>query len=251
MKSDNLKLRRNLLDACRILDHHELVHGYGHVSARVVNSESMLINPGKAPGLLRSADDIVHVDFDGNLLTKTSTHRKRRGQKSLGFLHGVQPPLEFHLHSEIYRARSDVHAICRTHGKYAQVLSVLRRTIRPVHELATTIGSEIPLFDYPGVISSKVLGQEMVQALGNAKGLLMRGNGALITGATVEEAVVNAIYMETTAELQYLALAIGEPAWYEGDEKSGEFAYLAKKNYESVLRPWEYFLTKSKKSFTR
>ena len=34
MQRMDLELRKKLVEACRILDHEGLVHGYGHVSAR-------------------------------------------------------------------------------------------------------------------------------------------------------------------------------------------------------------------------
>ena len=75
----------------------------------------------------------------------------------------------------------------------------------------------------------------------------MRGNGALTVGATVEEAVVHAILMETSAEVQWRALCVGEPRWITGDKDSGEFAKLAQREYEAVQRPWQYYLASSRR----
>lgn len=240
MHRSNAVLRRALLDACRILDTYRLVHGYGHASTRAEDGKTMLITPRKALGLVRSTSEIMHVNLEGQpaagRVRATAVPAKAK----------LQLPLEYFLHTEVYRLRPDVNAICRTHGKYALVLSVLRRTLRPVHELAVVIGPEVPLFDTPALISSREIGQRMAAALGSACALLLRGNGALVTGATIEAAVVNAIHMETSAEIQWRALCVGEPAWIEGDEYSGEFAKLAQREYEAVLRPWEYYLAKSR-----
>ena len=86
----------------------------------------------------------------------------------------------------------------------------------------------------------------MVAALGSARALLLRGNGQLTIGTGIEEAVVNAIHLETSAEIQWRALVIGEPAWITGDEYSGEYAKLAKREYEAILRPWEYYSHQSR-----
>jgi ribulose-5-phosphate 4-epimerase/fuculose-1-phosphate aldolase len=115
-----------------------------------------------------------------------------------------------------------------------------------VHELAVPVGPEVPLFDTPELISSLAVGRRMVAALGSARALLLRGNGQLTVGTGIEEAVVNAIHLETSAEIQWRALVIGEPAWIGGDEFSGEFAKLAKREYEAILRPWEYYLSQSR-----
>ena len=241
MKPSNAQLRKSLLDACRILDHYGLLRAYGHASARTADGKGMLITPRKALGLVRSPSEMILADLDGNRMSSGKRARAGSRSKSKALL-----PLEYFLHTEVYRVRPDVRAICRTHGMFAQVMSVLRRPLRPVHELAVPLGLEVPIFDTPALISSQEIGRRMAHALGSAGALLLRGNGALVIGATVEEAVVNAIHMETSAEIQWRALCVGEPAWITGDEFSGEFARLAKREYEAVLRPWKYYLAKSR-----
>ncbi len=241
MKRTDAELRKTLVDACRVLDHYELVRGYGHVSTRASDGKTILITPRKALGLVRSPREILPMDLDGNLVGP----RGRRVAQSKG-KPKLLLPLELFLHTEVYRARPDVNAICRIHGKFALVLSVLRRTIRPVHELSNPVGAEVPLFDSSELISSVEIGRRMTAALGQARALLLRGNGQLVSGDNIEEAVVNSLHMETSAEIQWRALCVGEPTWIAGDEHAGEFAKLAKRNYEAVLRPWEYYVAKSR-----
>ncbi|MBF8306150.1 MAG: Aldolase protein [Acidobacteria bacterium] len=227
MAHTDTELRKTLLEACLVLDHNRLIHAYGHVSVRSADGKTILITPRKGPALVRSPHEMLRVDLDGKPAS-------------------LKPPLEIFLHTEIYRSRPDVNAICRIHGKFANVLSVLRRTLRPVHELAIPVGPEVPLFDTPELISSLEVGRRMVGALGSARALLLRGNGQLTVGTGIEEAVVNAIHLETSAEIQWRALLIGVPAWIAGDEFTGEYAKLAKREYEAILRPWEYYLHQSR-----
>jgi ribulose-5-phosphate 4-epimerase/fuculose-1-phosphate aldolase len=234
MARSDTPLRKTLLQACKILSHNCLVHAYGHVSARSSNGRTILITPRKGPALLRSPQEILQADLDGNLIRT----RERTGKVRRRLAATSQLPLEVFLHTEIYRARPEVSAVCRFHGKFANVLSIVRRPLRPVHELALPVGPEVPLFDSPELISSQAVGRRMLAALGSASALLLRGNGQLTVGASIEEAVVNAIHLETSAELQWRALAIGEPAWIEGPE----FAELANRKYEAVMRPWTYYL---------
>jgi len=142
MKSTDAQLQKTILDACRVLDHYDLVRGYGHVSSRAGDGQTILITPRKALGMLRSPQEILHVDLDGQPVPARS--HPRAANKLAGKL---QLPLEYFLHTEIYRARPDVKAIARVHGKFALVLSVLRRAIRPVHELTIPVGPQVPLFE--------------------------------------------------------------------------------------------------------
>ena len=222
-------LKVKVAQAVRMLAVEGIVNYSGHVSARVPGTNRIVINSRDASREIVQAANIVTVDLDGN---------KVAGKEG--------EPDETWMHLSIYRARPDVNAICRTHGKFANVMSVLRRTLRPVHELAVPVGPEVPLFDTPELISSLEVGRRMVAALGQARALLLRGNGQLTVGTGIEEAVVNAIHLETSAEIQWRALAVGEPAWIAGDEYTGEFAKLAKREYEAILRPWEYYLSQSR-----
>ena len=244
MAPSDAQLRKTLLQACRILDHYGLVHAYGHVSARSGDGQTILITPRRGPALIRSPHEMLRLDLDGNLIPDRKATAKLNKQLAAT----LKLPLELFLHTEIYRSRPDVNAVCRFHGKFANVLSVLQRTLRPVHELALPVGPQVPLFDTPELISSSVIGRRMAAALGSACALLLRGNGQLTVGTSIEkaieEAVVNAIHLETSAEMQWRALALGEPAWITGDE----FAKLARRQYEAVLRPWEYYRNRSRGS---
>jgi ribulose-5-phosphate 4-epimerase/fuculose-1-phosphate aldolase len=235
------QLRKTILDACRILDHYRLVHGYGHVSARCAGGKTILITPRKALLLVRSPREIVEIDLEGNVIGASGRRAIKTGTQSQ-----TLPPVEFYLHTEVYRARPDVKAICRTHGVFALSLSVLGRKLGCVHELAVRVGREVPIYDSAALIASVEEGRRATQALGEGRALLLRGNGAVTVGASVEEAVVNAIHLETSAEVQWRASCIDEPVWIAGDDQSGEYAKLARREYEAVRRPWEYYLVRSR-----
>ena len=79
--------KQQLVDAVRMLEHAGILDQNGHCSLRR-GAASFFINSGASVRGALTTDGIVAVDLDGNLLE------------------GAQkPPLEFHIHSEIYRAR--------------------------------------------------------------------------------------------------------------------------------------------------
>ena len=241
MPSEELNLRTRLVEACHILDREGLVHGYGHVSARAPDRETVLISPRLAPRLVKGPQEILRISMGGTVY-KVPASGAKAGGRGKTVAPKLEAPLELFAHTEVYRIRPDVQAVCRFHGKYSLVMSVLRKPLRPVHELALALGREIQVFDSAELIATPELGHRMAQSLGAARGLLMQGNGQLTVGASVEEAVVNAILLETSAEVQWRALLIGEPVWIEGDE----YTRLAKRDYEWVKRPWDYYLSRSK-----
>ncbi|MDB5772107.1 MAG: class aldolase/adducin family protein, partial [Burkholderia sp.] len=80
--------KRLLVEAILMLERAQVIDFNGHFSARVAGTDHMLINSGKSVRSALTVDDIVTIDFDGNLVEGDAV-----------------PPMEFHIHSEIYRRR--------------------------------------------------------------------------------------------------------------------------------------------------
>jgi ribulose-5-phosphate 4-epimerase/fuculose-1-phosphate aldolase len=220
VNSDLEQLRDQLLDASLIIDSQELNKAYGNLSARIPDREAMVITPRRAPGLLTDPDELILVDFDGRLLE------------------GAGPvPIEVALHSEIYRTRSAVGAVVRSHGKYANVLGILGKRPRAVHGFGAFLGAEVPIFNGPLPISSVAVARDLVATLGDADAVLLRGNGNVVLGASVPEATVKAIFLEESCELQYLAFAAGQPIPLTQEELAGR----REVSYEEFARAWEYY----------
>jgi HCOMODA/2-hydroxy-3-carboxy-muconic semialdehyde decarboxylase len=180
----------------------------------------MLMTPRRSPGLLTDLDEIIVVDFDGRLLEGTGP-----------------VALEASLHSELYRARPDVGAIVRTHAKYGNLMSILRRPPRVVHGFGSFLGAEVPIFDKPGLIGEPALAREVAAALGEGDAILLRGNGGVAVGGSVPEATVKAIFLEDSCELQYLALCVGEPVYLS----ETEVAARRDSGFDYFGRAWEYY----------
>jgi ribulose-5-phosphate 4-epimerase/fuculose-1-phosphate aldolase len=54
-------------------------------------------------------------------------------------------------------------------------------------------------------------GKDLVQALGNRMAVLMQGHGITTVGEGVEQATSQAIYLERTAYMQWIASCVGKP----------------------------------------
>lgn len=213
------QLRKDVLTACRIVDGKRLVEGYGHVSVRIPGTARVLVTPRVAVGLIRSPAELVVVDLEG------------KGIQGKGFA-----PLEIFMHTEVYRRRPDVQAICRTHSPMALALSVLGESVKPVHGFGSFLG-EVPVFPKPYLITTRQLGEEVAATLGSAGGMLLRGNGTLLVGATLAEAVVKAIFLEETAAVHLRARSVGEPVVFS----AAEIARRTDVGYDHYGRAWDYY----------
>ena len=187
------QVKKDIISACRILSHKKLIEGFGHVSARIPDSDLFLLTPRISLALVQETQ-LLTVNLNGEVV---------RGK------HPV--PSEAWLHTAIMKAKPEVHAITRTHSRFANMFSVTERKLEPVHNHGSFFVGGVPVFHKPDLITTRKLGEGVARALGNRPAILLRGNGQVAVGRTIPEAVMMAIYLEEAAEVLYGALQIGTP----------------------------------------
>ena len=214
-------LKRDVISACRILGEQKLVEGFGHVSARLPDSESFLLTPRISLALVGEAD-LLTLNLDGNVVE------------------GRHPaPFEAWLHTAIMKSKPSVNAITRIHARVANMFSVTERKLEPVHNHGSFFAGGVPVFKRPDLISTAELGAQMTQELGDDPAILLRGNGQVTVGRTIPEAVMMAIYLEETAVMLYGALQIGTPIPLSASEsKQRRIEALPPVDLE---RAWNFF----------
>jgi L-fuculose-phosphate aldolase len=187
------ELRQQLADALRMLEQAEVIDFNGHMSCRLPGTPHILINSGISVRSALTAADIIAIDLDGKPVEGD-----------------VVPPMEFHLHTEIYRRRPDVNAVAHTHPLWSTLFSMAGERVQPVTMQAAVMGP-IQFFDKTASINQKSLGEELAAALGPHRVVMLKSHGAAVVGADIVEAFVMGIYLEETAKRQYMARAIGTP----------------------------------------
>lgn len=185
--------KQNLVDAILMMERAQIIDFNGHFSARINGTENFLINSGASSRSSLTVEDIVTIDLDGKLVEGTAP-----------------PPMEFHIHAEIYRRRPDVHAVAHTHPVWSTVLSIAGHRLRPVIMQSAVLG-EIRSFAKISSINTPALAGEMADALGNHRIVTLQSHGAVVAAEGILEAFVLAVYLEETAHRQFLASQIGQP----------------------------------------
>jgi len=213
-------LRQQLADALSMLERAEVIDFNGHMSCRLPDSDHVLINSGKSVRSALSAEDIIAIDMDG---------RPVDGD--------VVPPMEFHIHTEIYRRRPDVTAVAHTHPLWSTLFSMTGQAVEPVTMQAAVMGP-IRSFAKTASINQKALAEELAAALGDDRVVMLKSHGAVIAGADIVEAFVLAIYLEETARRQYLARALGTPYALTAEEVKAIGANLGKPHL--LRKVWDY-----------
>jgi ribulose-5-phosphate 4-epimerase/fuculose-1-phosphate aldolase len=216
-------LKQQLVDAIRMLAHAEIVDHSGHGSVRR-DGASFYINTGASVRSSLTVDDIVAVDFDGALVEGSA-----------------RPPLEFHIHSEIYRRRRDVNAVLHTHPRWSTLLTIVGVRYQPVSGQGVLLG-DIPLLDSPMSVNTKSMGEKLAATLATGPAVLLKSHGAVIVGADIVECFALAAYLEENAQRQYLALQVGEPYVFSEEERQA-----CRKNLWSASlfqKAWDHYRSK-------
>ena len=172
--------------AARALARHNLVHAYGHVSARL-NNESFLVCAPKPMGLIDPGED-------GNIVPIS-------GELPPGVLGEVR------CHQKIYAARNDINGICRIFPRNVMTLSTFKKTPKARLGFGSYFFPHPPLWEDPLLLQSDQQAFEFAKTLSNNRAIVMRGNGAVCVGPTVEESVVMAFYLEESATTELAVMA--------------------------------------------
>jgi L-ribulose-5-phosphate 4-epimerase len=213
-------LKQKLVDAITMLERAKIIDFNGHFSTRVPGSDHIMINSGASVRSALTREDIITIDLDGRNIAGNTA-----------------PPIEFHIHTEIYRRRRDVAAILHAHPLWSTVLSIAGHDIRPVIMQSAVLG-EIRRFDTITSINSRELGRAIAETLGNNGIVMLKSHGAVVAAEGILEVFVLAIYLEETAERQYRAMQVGTPTVLSAAEIRTIKQNLWKPNL--LQKVWDY-----------
>ena len=217
------QLKQRLVDAIRMLEKADYIDHNGHCSARR-DGASFYINSGASARGSLTTDDIVAIDFDGNLVEGTA-----------------KPPLEFPIHAEVYRARPQVNAVFHTHPKWSTFLTMTGVKYKPVYAQGVLLG-DIPLMDSPLSVNTREMGERMVSIMGENPAVLLKAHGVVAAGTDIVETFALAAYVEENAYRQYMAMQIGEPYVFSEAEQEA----CRQKLWSASLfkKTWDHYRSK-------
>jgi len=217
------ELKQQLADAIRMLARADIVDHSGHGSARR-DSESFYINSAASARRALTTDDIVAVNLDGNLVEGTA-----------------RAPFEFHIHSEIYRVRPDVHAVMHTHPRWSTFLTMVGAKYRAVCAQGALLG-DIPLLDSPLSVNTRSMGERVAVTLGAGPVVLLKSHGAVVVGSDIVECFALAAYLEENSYRQYMAMQIGDPYVFSEAEQQAFRERLWTPNL--FRKTWDHYYSK-------
>jgi len=118
----------------------------------------------------------------------------------------------FAIHSEIHKARPEIHAAAHGHSINGKAWSTLGRLLDPISQDACFFYQNHALFaNFSGIVTDASEGAAIARALGGGRGAILQNHGILTVGRSVDSAVAAYIFMENACEAQLKAEAAGTP----------------------------------------
>ena len=164
---------------------------WGHVGVRVPEEKGIAVRMFRPPEEGKK-DWLVHFDYSFKKLSGVGTI-----------------PRESVIYTEIFKARPDVNAIVHCHAPMCIALSLADKPIDWVHMQSSRFKGGTPIFPRPIYILDESEGAALARALEDASAIMIKGHGIVTVGNTIDEACINALYMERTAKILAVAYLHG------------------------------------------
>lgn len=149
----------------------------GNVSVRV--GDTVLVTPSGVPYDRLTPDDVTGVDLEG--------------RRVLGRL---VPTSELPMHLTIYRT-TDAGAVVHTHAVHATAVSTLVPELPAIHYMSGALGGAVRVAPY-ATYGTQELAENMLHALADRTGCLLRNHGTITYGTTLDQAY------DRTAQLEWM-----------------------------------------------
>jgi L-fuculose-phosphate aldolase len=169
----------------------------GHISFRLPDNPKLFFMKPHSMGLDEiTMRNILTIDLDGKVVAGTARRHS-----------------EVYIHSEILRARSDVNCVIHTHPPYSIALSATGRPMKGYSQPGALFYDAVGTYtETINLIRTAAMGAGVARALGPHRAVLLKNHGVVVTGRSIEEAVIATIMLENAAMIQLIAEAAGDPA---------------------------------------
>ncbi|WP_263147402.1 class II aldolase/adducin family protein [Pseudomonas sp. RIT-PI-AD] len=162
----------------------------GHISARdPENPNHFWMNPFGLSFNLISADDLLLIDLDGDLV---------QGE-------GYPHPGGIPLHAAIYTRRPDILSVAHVHSLYGRTWTTNGRLIPPASAESAVFFGKHAIYDS----HAHGEGDLLAQALEGNRALLLKNHGLLTVGQSVDETAYLFISLEKVCQSQIAAESMG------------------------------------------
>ncbi|KAI1085314.1 class II aldolase/adducin domain protein [Whalleya microplaca] len=215
LEDERLYRKQHLAAAFRVFADRGFDEGVaGHISVRdPILTDHFWLNPLSMHFSLIKVSDLILCDEDGNIV---------EGEEPIN-------AAAFAIHSEIHKARPDVHAACHAHSVHGKAFAVFGRELDMITQDSLRFYKSHGVYrDFRGVVLDSEEGKRIGKALGNGKAVILQNHGLLTVGESVDEAAFWFISLDKTCHAQLLADAASAAGYEKKIIDDDEAAYTAK-----------------------
>ncbi|HEY7298028.1 MAG TPA: class II aldolase/adducin family protein [Xanthobacteraceae bacterium] len=226
---------KDLVIANRILADQGVVDAFGEVSARHPSEHNrFLLARPMSPAAVEPAD-IIEFAADGS-----------PGRPTAEPLSGAR-----FIHAAVYEARADVMALLHAGPEDILPFGIANAPLRPVIGSAGDMGGEVPVWDIAEcsgdgtalTVETMEQGRDLARCLGRARLALLRAEGLIVTGRTLNDVVRLSVYVPRNARTILAAAQLGAFRTLSAREAAARLAMDPESN--AMRRGWEYWARKA------
>jgi len=190
--------QRVAVAACTRMFHHlKILDHSGHVSVRLPDNGGFLIQAVAASRGKLEPKDIFTLSLAGEILDGLSD---------------TTPASEFHIHSEIYKARPEINAVLHAHPKVPVLFTIAQGAkLLMVLNHAYRWRGGVPVHPDSAHIDTVELGREVVATMGSANAVLLRAHGIVLASENIQSLLIDGVHFDRNAQAQYEATLLGKP----------------------------------------
>lgn len=181
--------RVELAAAYRLLVMHgwdDLIHT--HISARIPDTEDLLINAFGLAFEEVNASNLVKIDIEGNIIQEDCPFDIN--------------PAGFTIHSAVHIARPEAQCAIHLHHPDAIAVASCENGLQPYSQYSAFALASMSYHQYEGLAVDHDEIKRLQQDLGEANFMLLRNHGALTMGVTIGDAFMHMYDLLRACEIQ-------------------------------------------------
>ncbi|RFU25901.1 hypothetical protein B7463_g10444, partial [Scytalidium lignicola] len=191
LEEERLYRKQHLAAAFRIFADRGFDEGVaGHISVRdPILTDHFWLNPLSQHFATISVSDLILVNEHGQVVI---------GEEPIN-------AAAFAIHSEIHKARPDVHAACHAHSTAGKAFSVFGKPLDMMTQDSLRFYKSHAVYDnFGGIVLDSEEGKKIAKALGNGKAVILQNHGLLTVGNSIDEAAFWFLSLDKTCMAQLL-----------------------------------------------
>lgn len=226
------RLKAEIAACTRILEDENILDYSGHVSACLPDRSGFIIQSRHASRAELAPDDLYTLSMDGEIIDGPA---------------GTRPVSEFHIHSEIYKARDDVGAVLHAHPDIATLFTIAKGAkLVMVKNHGYRWRKGVPTHADSAHINTPKLGQELVATLGENNASLIRAHGIVLTAESIPHLLIDGVHFEDNAQALLDSAPLGPPIAMS-EEELDIFEQRFNRD-DHAVKLWTYYVGRGVKS---